>query len=63
MQTPQVAPTQAACLKQLSQSAHTGQVLVGLMDGSVRGVSQSITQKTWMFALLPADGFTLGSDW
>jgi len=60
---PQVQPTQVACVKALSQGAHTGQVLVALMDGSVRGVTQSISQATWQNALMPADGNVLGSDW
>ena len=60
---PQNTPTQAACNKQLSQANHTGQVQVTLMDGSVRAVSQSISQTTWQNALTPADGNTLGPDW
>jgi prepilin-type N-terminal cleavage/methylation domain-containing protein len=39
----------------------TCQVL--LMDGSVRGVTRSITQQTWAYALTPDDGRPLGSDW
>jgi len=60
---PQNNPTQAQATKVLSQSAHTGQVLVALMDGSVRGVNTSITQITWQYALQPDDGQTLGSNW
>jgi len=60
---PQFQPTYAACLKQNVQSAHTGQVLVGLMDGSVRGVTASITAQTWYSASQPADGTPLGSNW
>src|SRR5262249_48963014 len=44
---PQLQPTLAVCDKRRSQSAHTGQVLVGLGDGSCRGVSASVTQVTW----------------
>jgi len=33
------------------------------MDGSVRGVSAGISQTTWNYAVQPADGFMLGSDW
>jgi len=62
-QTPQFQPTVVQCDKQRSQSAHTGQVLALLMDGSVRGVSSSITQLTWQYALQPADGFVLPSNW
>jgi len=63
LQVPQIAPTVANCNKAVAQAAHTGQVLAGLMDGSVRGVNGSITQYTWACALLPADGVVLGSDW
>jgi prepilin-type N-terminal cleavage/methylation domain-containing protein len=63
LQPPQIAPTLAQCSKALSQAAHTGQVLVGLMDGSVRGVSGSVTNTTWAYALMPADGQVLGSNW
>ena len=46
----------------LSQSYHT--VLnIALMDGSVRNISPSLSQKTWTDALNPADGEVLGSDW
>jgi prepilin-type N-terminal cleavage/methylation domain-containing protein len=60
---PQPTPTQANCNKEAPQSAHTGQCLVGLMDGSVRGVNTSVTPLTWSNALQPADGQVLGSDW
>jgi hypothetical protein len=42
---------------------HTGTCLVGIVDGSVRGVSSSVTQPTWQNAIVPDDGSTLGSDW
>jgi len=34
-----------------------------LMDGSVRGVSGSISQTTWQYACTPDDGNVLGSNW
>jgi prepilin-type N-terminal cleavage/methylation domain-containing protein len=34
-----------------------------LMDGSVRGISGSISQQTWNWALTPDDGNVLGADW
>jgi len=49
--------------KRRANSAHTGQCLVLLMDGSVRGVNTSITATTWANALTPADGNPLGSNW
>jgi len=63
---PQAGATQntnPAIDKRRVNSAHTGQVLVGLMDGSVRGVSTSITVLTWQYAQSPADGNPLGSNW
>jgi len=60
---PQNQPTYANCLKAYAQSGHTAQVLALLADGSVRGVNSSITQITWQFALQPADGQVLGSNW
>ena len=47
----------------ICHSGHTGQVLVGLMDGSVRGVNSGVSQATWQSALIPDDGIPLGSDW
>jgi len=42
---------------------HTGTCLVGMGDGSVRGVSASVSLATWQSAITPDDGITLGSDW
>jgi type II secretory pathway pseudopilin PulG len=36
---------------------------VALMDGSVRTISATLSQKTWTYALNPADGQVLGPDW
>jgi hypothetical protein len=33
------------------------------MDGSVRGISSSITQTTWNYAIQPDDGQAMGSNW
>src|SRR5262249_48332986 len=62
-QLPQEAPTVAACDPTLAQATNSGVIQVGLGDGSVRGVSTSISYGTWRSALLPADGIPLGSDW
>jgi type II secretory pathway pseudopilin PulG len=37
--------------------------LVGMLDGSVRGVSDSVSHTTWKAALTPNGGEVLGSDW
>jgi hypothetical protein len=36
---------------------------VALMDGSVRKITPALSQTTWTYALLPADGLVLGTDW
>jgi prepilin-type N-terminal cleavage/methylation domain-containing protein len=46
-----------------TSSAHTSVFQTALADGSVRSVTGSITQTTWVDALNPADGIPLGSDW
>jgi prepilin-type N-terminal cleavage/methylation domain-containing protein len=44
-------------------SAHAGVVQAGMGDGSVRGLTQGISQRTYILALIPNDGQPLGSDW
>jgi prepilin-type N-terminal cleavage/methylation domain-containing protein/prepilin-type processing-associated H-X9-DG protein len=56
-------PQPSACDNWRAQSGHSGGMNVCLADGSVRNVSPAISQTTWTYALLPADGFPLGSDW
>ncbi len=38
-------------------------VFVGIGDGSVRPVKNSISKTTWQYALDPNDGMPLGTDW
>jgi hypothetical protein len=59
----QIAPQASACTWQVTQSAHTGSMQVGLGDGSVRGVSSGMSVTTWDRACRPNDGQQLGSDW
>jgi prepilin-type N-terminal cleavage/methylation domain-containing protein len=59
----QVRPTQGNCVHQVLQTGHTGTMQVGMGDGSVRGVSPSISVPTWWNACMPNDGNPLGSDW
>jgi prepilin-type N-terminal cleavage/methylation domain-containing protein len=61
--TPQLTPTVAACDPYYVQAMDAAGCLVGVMDGSVRLISPSISGTTWMRALWPTDGLTLGSDW
>jgi prepilin-type N-terminal cleavage/methylation domain-containing protein len=42
---------------------HTGGILVGLADGSVRLVSTGVQPQTWWSAMTPNLGVVLGSDW
>ncbi|HEY1188492.1 MAG TPA: DUF1559 domain-containing protein [Gemmata sp.] len=42
---------------------HTGGIMLGLGDGSVRFLSGSVSDATWAQAVDPRDGTPLGSDW
>jgi len=59
----QTSPSAANCNWYVTQSAHSGSMQVGMGDGSVRGVSSSVSLNTWMFACIPSDGNPLGSNW
>lgn len=47
----------------LVQGYHTATLVVGMADGSVRGVSASVSSGTWANAVVPNDGNPLASDW
>jgi prepilin-type N-terminal cleavage/methylation domain-containing protein len=59
----QAGPTAQQCNWYITQGGHTGSMQVAMLDGSTRGVSQSVSLNTWTLACNPADGQTLGSDW
>jgi prepilin-type N-terminal cleavage/methylation domain-containing protein len=59
----QAGPSIQACNWYVTQGAHSGSMQVGLGDGSVRGVSGSMSVTTWANACNPNDGTPLGSDW
>jgi prepilin-type N-terminal cleavage/methylation domain-containing protein len=59
----QAGPSAQACNWYVTQGGHSGTMQVGLGDGSVRGVSSSVTVQTWINACTPTDGNPLGSDW
>jgi type II secretory pathway pseudopilin PulG len=59
---PQINVNMMQANPNLSQSYHTI-MNVALMDGSVRNISAALSQTTWTYALNPADGQVLGSDW
>jgi prepilin-type N-terminal cleavage/methylation domain-containing protein/prepilin-type processing-associated H-X9-DG protein len=47
----------------LPSTGHTGGIMVGMADGSVRLVSQGVSPATWWYAVTPNSGDLLGSDW
>jgi hypothetical protein len=62
--TPQVAPNyQVNCDPTRPSGAHSGVILAGMGDGSVRGVSGAVSPLTWLLANAPNDGLVLPSDW
>jgi prepilin-type N-terminal cleavage/methylation domain-containing protein len=46
-----------------ASTSHTGAILAGLGDGSVRMLAQGMSQTTYSLALIPNDGLPLPSDW
>jgi competence protein ComGC len=68
---PQYIPTGVAGANPASyravQGYHTAPLVVGLADGSVRGVSASVSTTkdpwSWPRAVYPSDGVAFGSDW
>ncbi len=44
-------------------TGHTGGIMVGMFDGSVRLVAQGISLTTWWAAITPQNGDLLGPDW
>jgi prepilin-type N-terminal cleavage/methylation domain-containing protein len=51
------------CNYLVPQGIHTGGIMVGLGDGSVRFLGGSVSDATWQRATDPRDGLTLNSDW
>ncbi len=51
------------CTKTRPNTPHTGGMIVGLGDGSVRSLSSSISLRTFQLACNPNDGQPLGNDW
>jgi len=56
-------PWQSVCDSSRPSTAHTNSCQVGMLDGSVRGVSGAVTQTTWQIAVLPDDAIPLPSNW
>ena len=57
------APVHRGDDPRLAQTPHPGGILVGLADGSVRGVAASVAGATWWAACTPAGGEALGGGW
>ncbi len=51
------------CDPSRGQSSHTGGMMVGLGDGSVRFVQAGVSPTTWASACDPRDGAVPGNDW
>jgi prepilin-type N-terminal cleavage/methylation domain-containing protein len=62
-QTFQINPGAGLCDPRIAQSGHTGGIVVGLGDGSVRTVSTNVGQLTWILAGNPRDGQPMPGDW
>ena len=54
---------QGECDRGVASGFHSGGIIVGLGDGSVRLVRQGLNGNTWWGALTPAGGEVLGNDW
>jgi prepilin-type N-terminal cleavage/methylation domain-containing protein len=61
--TPQISPTNSNPAHPYMPNTFHSSEQVLLMDGSVRGITASISQATWERACQPADGNVLGNDW
>jgi prepilin-type N-terminal cleavage/methylation domain-containing protein len=56
-------PYQTNCDPTRAATGHTGGINVCLGDASIRSVSQAISGTTWWYAMTPAGGEVLGTDW
>jgi prepilin-type N-terminal cleavage/methylation domain-containing protein len=60
----QIGANQNNCLNWAQASTgHTGVILAGLGDGSVKNIAQGMSQITFNYALIPNDGVPLPGDW
>jgi prepilin-type N-terminal cleavage/methylation domain-containing protein len=59
----QIQPRAGQCDPVVLASPHTGTMLVGLGDGSVRTVQPGISIATWLAVCIPDSGAVPGNDW
>jgi len=59
----QTAPSAQNCNWYVMQGAHSGSMQVLMGDGTVRGVTPSVSVQTWTIACHPSDGQALPSNW
>ncbi len=59
----QSSPVNGSCDLSLPQTFHTGGMVVGMGDGSVRAVTPGISERTFWSEVTPAGGEVTGSDW
>jgi prepilin-type N-terminal cleavage/methylation domain-containing protein len=59
----QIQPRPGTCDPQVLASPHTGVMILGLGDGSVRTLSSGISTATWLTVCIPDSGTVPGSDW
>ncbi|HEV3142972.1 MAG TPA: DUF1559 domain-containing protein [Gemmataceae bacterium] len=60
---PQLAPNLNVCDPVRLPSPYSAGTLVGLGDGSVRLLSSSVSQYSWILALNPGDGLVFDASW
>jgi len=60
---PQAQPTVDACNPYFVQAMDAAGCVVGMMDGSVRMVSTSVSPTVWVRALWPNDGYVVDGSW
>jgi prepilin-type N-terminal cleavage/methylation domain-containing protein len=56
-------PWKTNCNPQLTSSPHTGGMVVGVCDGSVRILAQGMSGTTFWIAMVPNDGLPMPADW
>jgi prepilin-type N-terminal cleavage/methylation domain-containing protein len=62
--TPQIQPNfQTGCDPTRPSGGHSGVIIVAMGDGSVRGVSSTISAMTWFLVNVPNDGLVTPNDW